>query len=269
MLTEKETNRLAAFETMIERGFKSFVESGKALAVVRDEKLYRASYKTFDEYCKERWGLERTYAHRLIESAAVVDRIVDKMLPIGNKIEGDVPLPVVQVPTTESQTRELAKVPEDEQAEVWQEVVETTATPTAAVIKAVVEKRNTKKDDKVSVDKSLPNGGKVYRHDAPMPEWYMDDNRVAVPIELYPVWRAKHRYGVLANDKPTFDTCTLILELGKELDHEPTIALAKKLRTDIAEFTTRFREQVCDLEPAVVINGKWYSRSELMEVTDA
>ena len=44
--------------------------------------------------------MSRSYAHRMIESAAVV-----KMLPIGNK------------PATESQARPLAKLPAEEQAE--------------------------------------------------------------------------------------------------------------------------------------------------------
>jgi hypothetical protein len=64
-----------------------------------EAKLYRASHGTFEGYCRERWGMSRSYAHRMIESSAVVE-----MLPIGNK------------PATESQARPLAKLPAEEQA---------------------------------------------------------------------------------------------------------------------------------------------------------
>jgi len=262
-LTKTESNRLAMIEVMIERGFKSFVESGKALAVVRDEKLYRASHKTFNEYCKSRWGLERTYAHRLIESAEVVNRVVDKMLSIGNKIEGDAPAPAVQFPSTESQARELARAPEDEQVEVWGEVVQTTAKPTAKDVKAVVEKRKKAKAKTKTVSDSKPAKEKVFKADAPMPEWYMDDNSVAIPEELYPAWRAKQRYSAIGGLEPTFDACQSLKELGEELGHEATVAMAKELRSDIAELHATFRRKVGSVQPSVVIDGRWYSKSEV------
>lgn len=165
ILTDQEETRLSTLETMIERGFKSFAESGKALAVVRDEKLYRASYKTFEEYCQDRWGINRRYADRLIESAEVVNKLVDKIRPMGLKIE-DEGAAVEEsgrllLPITERQIRELAKAPEEEQAEVWQEVIATTAVPTAAAVKAVVEERKAKKDDTVSTSPTKPSASIV------------------------------------------------------------------------------------------------------------
>jgi hypothetical protein len=46
---------LAQCEGVIERGMKSFIEVGTALLKIRDERLYRENYGTFEEYCRKRW----------------------------------------------------------------------------------------------------------------------------------------------------------------------------------------------------------------------
>lgn len=261
-LTKSETKRLAAFETMIERGFKSFVESGKALAVVRDDRLYRESYKTFDDYCKDRWGLERTHAHRLIESAEVVNRIVDNLLSIDNKFESTAP---VQVPANVGQTRELAKAPVEEQAEVWEEVVETTAVPTAKAIKAVVEKRKKSKAKSDTVSGKKPAKEKVFKADASMPEWYMDDNSVAIPEELYPVWRAKQRFFELANGPVSQETCDQLAALGQQLNHPATVELGHELWAKLSKFQIEFSRAIASGEPHVLSADKttWMSKREV------
>jgi len=104
----------------------------------------------------------------------------------------------------------------------------------------------------------------VYRRDAPMPEWYMNDNRVAVPDDPYPTWRAKNRYSMICGEQPTFEACQKLRELGEDLGHEATLQMAKELRKDIAEFATRFRKTVSSLQPSELINGKWYSKHEVL-----
>lgn len=92
---------MTAYERTIESGLQTFVEVGAALSAIRDSKLYRASYGTFGDYCRERWGMSRPRAYQLIESASTVSTIVDKGQP---------------PPATESQARPLAKLPAEEQA---------------------------------------------------------------------------------------------------------------------------------------------------------
>lgn len=75
---------------------------GDGLIAIRDERLYRAAYATFGDYCRERWGMSRPRAYQLIESASTVSTLVDKGHP---------------PPATESQDRLLAKLPPDEQPE--------------------------------------------------------------------------------------------------------------------------------------------------------
>ena len=89
--------RLAECEKVIERGLATFVQVGEALLEIRDGVLYRETHSTFEDYCRERWGMDRTYAHRHIEAAKITE-----LLPIGNN------------PATESVARELAPLKNDE-----------------------------------------------------------------------------------------------------------------------------------------------------------
>lgn len=119
LLTGAEVTRLAERERTIERGLATFVDVGTALAEIRDDRLYRAQYDTFEDYCRRRWGLTRSRAYQMMEAASVVQ----------NFGHG-------QAPETESQARELARVPAEQRAEVWQQTIERTdGKPTAAAIR--------------------------------------------------------------------------------------------------------------------------------------
>ena len=50
---------------------KSFVAVGRALFTIRDSKLYREEFKTFNEYCNVRWGMGKSYAGYLISGSQV------------------------------------------------------------------------------------------------------------------------------------------------------------------------------------------------------
>jgi len=111
-------------EKVIERGLDTFVEVGNALAEIRDRRLYRCEHKTFEDYCRDKWNIGRTYAHRLMAAAETVE-----MLPVGNK------------PTSERQVRALAKLPAEKRPEAWQRAIERAdgRQPTALEVEAVVE----------------------------------------------------------------------------------------------------------------------------------
>jgi hypothetical protein len=110
-LTAPEQTRLSDAEGIIERGFTTFVEVGSALAVIREQRLYRATHETFDLYCRERWGWTKRRASQLITSAAVV---------LGLAETGT----VVPKPTNEWQARALGKVAPGKRIEVWQQAVD-------------------------------------------------------------------------------------------------------------------------------------------------
>lgn len=76
-LAPNEQFRLEQCEKAIERGLNTFVEVGRALTEIRDAKLYRVGFKTFEAYCKERWEIGRSRAYELIDQAKVVAAITD------------------------------------------------------------------------------------------------------------------------------------------------------------------------------------------------
>ena len=62
-LTKREVSRLSKLETTIQKGMQTFFEVGAALKEIRDNKLYRAEFERFEDYCQERWGFTRQYAN--------------------------------------------------------------------------------------------------------------------------------------------------------------------------------------------------------------
>jgi hypothetical protein len=70
-------------EKIICRGLETFLEVGRALATIRDKRLYRDRYGTFEEYSRQRWEFSKTHANRLIEAAAVAAVLT----PIGVKLK--------------------------------------------------------------------------------------------------------------------------------------------------------------------------------------
>jgi phage N-6-adenine-methyltransferase len=108
-------------EAVIARGL---VAAGQALRRIRDGRLYRESYSTFEDYCKERWQMNRAYANRQIEAASVA-KVLD---PIGS------------IPS-EAVARELAPLRGDPEkmAEAWRETIEQHGEkPTAADVREKV-----------------------------------------------------------------------------------------------------------------------------------
>ncbi len=58
-LTEQEISDRLLLERKVER---AFFEAGKALMELRDRRLYRSTHKTFEEYCRSRFGYTRMAA---------------------------------------------------------------------------------------------------------------------------------------------------------------------------------------------------------------
>lgn len=126
MLAVREAETLAELEQVIERGLTTFVDVGNALLSIRDDRLYRADYATFEDYCRDRWGMTRQHAYRMIDAAQVVSPMGDSGL---------------SMPTSERQARELARVPEERRAEVWQQTIDATGgKPTAAAVREMAER---------------------------------------------------------------------------------------------------------------------------------
>src|SRR5262245_1067480 len=108
-------------EARIERAQRNaYYEIGLDLRAIRDRRLYkverptrvngRYSFQTFEEYCEERWELDKPHANRLIAAAT----LTEQMVPIGTIL-----------PTRESHVRPLLErlATDDERLAVWQQIV--------------------------------------------------------------------------------------------------------------------------------------------------
>lgn len=110
LITVDERGKLSQCEEIIEHGLNTFVDVGHALLEIRDSRLYREEYPTFEDYCQTRWKMERSYANKLIRASETV-----------NNLGTNVPI----LPTTESQVRPLTALEPEKQSIAWQRAVET------------------------------------------------------------------------------------------------------------------------------------------------
>ena len=108
LLNKEEVNELERCEVVIRQGLQTFIEVGQALLTIRDKRLYRSEFKTFEEYCNERWAMSKAYTYRMISAAETIYNLS----PIGDIL-----------PSTESQARSLTKLEPEVQIEAWSEVV--------------------------------------------------------------------------------------------------------------------------------------------------
>lgn len=75
MMTLAEISRLQELEQVVETGLTVFVKVGNALLEIRDSRLYRQQCPTFETYCRERWGMARNYANKVIAATEVVQNL--------------------------------------------------------------------------------------------------------------------------------------------------------------------------------------------------
>lgn len=133
-LSDAEADALAECEEVISKGFGTFVDVGRALLRIRDERLYRTTHRTFEDYCQATWSITSRSVRRMIDAAAVVEVLEDQSGPIG------------PVPANEAQARELAPLREEPEKlrEVWRHANEATGgKPTAADVRTAREQLRT------------------------------------------------------------------------------------------------------------------------------
>jgi hypothetical protein len=103
-LTAREKRDLEKAEGRIARGLKSFLAVGMALKEIRDNRLYREDFKTFEEYCARRWDFTRIRAYQICAASEVVadlSTIVNIPLP-ENEAQAR---PMVRLKTTQHRRR--------------------------------------------------------------------------------------------------------------------------------------------------------------------
>jgi len=101
--TMDDATELSGHEEIIKKHKAGFIKVGLALLAIRDKRLYRRHYNSFQEYCSQRWGFGRAHAHRFIEAAA----IAIELSPMGD------------TPACERQVRPLVKLKPEQRVEAW------------------------------------------------------------------------------------------------------------------------------------------------------
>lgn len=134
LLDEKEIVELNQLETTIEKGLETFMEVGSALAEINDKKLWRQTHASFVDYARERWGMGKSQAYRLINAAETVA----SLSPVGEN---------VPQPQNERQIRALSSLAPERRQEAWERAVglaeggEVTADHVRAVVDVMLGKK--------------------------------------------------------------------------------------------------------------------------------
>jgi hypothetical protein len=149
-LTKLESTKLDELKLIIKEGMAAFYTIGEALKEIRDGRLYKEIFGTFEDYCQLRWGMERRHAYRLIESFDVKENLC----PMGHIL-----------PANERQVRPLTSLEPEQQQEAWQRVLDTAPTTdegdrliTAKIVEqAVSEVLSVEEEEPVSYDEDSPS----------------------------------------------------------------------------------------------------------------
>lgn len=153
-LTTDETEQLAACERVIAAGMGTFVEVGHALLDIREFRLW-IKYGTFEDYCRDRWGLSASQGHRMIQSATISQTLMDSGIDARDTPASErIALALAPI---------LAERP-DELANTWRAIVAEAGSTNAAVTGKLAERYIRREH------RDLFKAGATYGRPAPMIE---------------------------------------------------------------------------------------------------
>ena len=112
ILNQDERTELDHCETVISMGLSTFIKVGEALSTIWARRLYREDYSTFDDYCRDKWGIASSRARQLMGASETVQDI--KSVTTGNTF----------LPTNERQARPMAGLTPTEKGLIWEKSVE-------------------------------------------------------------------------------------------------------------------------------------------------
>jgi hypothetical protein len=196
-LSKDERSALEAYERTIEAGLQTFIEVGRALLAIRDGKLYRADYGTFEEYCQRRWGVSRPYAYQLMDASVVVENV---------SAIADI------IPINEAQARPLTRLDPEAQRQVWREVVDTAPARgiTAAHVSKTVKARTARTTPTTSARELSAIADNAAKHTPTKPARLEVQARLVAVLQHIPdrqAWAILERLAEeMARCQPTLET---------------------------------------------------------------
>ena len=96
----------------VRKDLPAFLSVGNNLIEIKELGVYMDTHKSFEEFVRDTFNIEKSQTYRLMEAAQVSKKLLDEK---------------VEVPVNESQLREVAKAPPEKQAEVVKKAVEKAA----------------------------------------------------------------------------------------------------------------------------------------------
>ena len=136
-LNAHEAVELNRCEGVVEKGLAAFLDVGQALWQIRQSRLYRERFDTFEEYVEQRWHMSKSSAYRVISATEIVQQLEASYLETNGSPVGDAGEHLL--PVNEAQARPLAQLAEHQRAGAWAAAVEKAGgQPTAAVVQEVV-----------------------------------------------------------------------------------------------------------------------------------
>ena len=109
-LSGAERRELTRLEAVIVHAVTVQLDAAKAMLRIREGRLYRAEYATFEEYCQARWNMSREHGRRLCNWAEVSANLD------ANATNGGI------LPLHESHARPLARLTPQQQQDAWHEI---------------------------------------------------------------------------------------------------------------------------------------------------
>jgi hypothetical protein len=91
-------------------GLRAFARAGEKLLIIRDERLYREEFDTWEEFCREAFHLTKTHANRLISGYNIVHALAQHEIAI--------------LPDSERLARKLAEYPKRDRAFIWKKALQ-------------------------------------------------------------------------------------------------------------------------------------------------
>lgn len=171
-----EAAELARHELTIAAGLRTFYAVGEALQAIRDARLYRADHATFEDYCRDRWGMSHRHANRLVAAASFVANVG----------------PVGPIPESERLIRPLVALPPAEQRQAWGIAVELAAAhtpngqPTPTLVEAAAAHvRDPDALQLAPVYAERAAAKLAVHYSSATPEWYTPPQIVAAVVDFF------------------------------------------------------------------------------------
>jgi hypothetical protein len=130
-LSTSERSRLSELEGIVQTNLESFLTAGRALCEIRNKRLFRQGFATFEDYCARRWGFSGSRGLDLARSVSVAEHLLSGAAAPET---GDAPLPI---DLSSEVLRPLQKLEPPLQSAVWR-LASRVGKPTQHIVAKVV-----------------------------------------------------------------------------------------------------------------------------------